>query len=54
MVEHLIKAGLTRYVPKSINTRYYKIKSLETQRDNFELDEDLTDWHEGDVSQRMR
>ena len=49
VADRLIAEGRTRYNEKTIYSRYLRIKrALEVQRDEM-LDEDLTDWHEGEV-----
>ena len=49
VVETLINKGLTIYQPKSVNTRYNVMKRREADKENQRLDDELTDWHEGDV-----
>lgn len=45
----LIEEGRIRYVPKTIGSRYLRLrKALEEAEDN-KLDDELTDWHVGEV-----
>lgn len=48
--DRLINEGRTKYAEKSISTRYARIKRFFDEHDAEVLDEDLSDWHEGDVS----
>ncbi|KIY03414.1 uncharacterized protein Z520_00105 [Fonsecaea multimorphosa CBS 102226] len=48
IAQALIDQGRTAYNPKTIGTRWRRIKAaLQKRQDNL-LDADLTDWHEGD------
>ena len=44
--------GRIAYEPKSISTRYGRIKRTQQQQETEALDEQETDWHVGDVSER--
>ncbi len=46
----LVDQGRTAYNPKTIGTRWRRIKTALQKRQDDLLDADLTDWHEGDVS----
>ena len=48
--KRLIKEGLTRYSTKTIAQRWGTIRDYEDEKLIEELDEELTDWHDGDVS----
>lgn len=45
----LVAEGRTSYQAKTIGTRWSRIKRVLQQRQDELLDQDLTDWHEGDV-----
>jgi hypothetical protein len=46
----LVDEGRIAYNPKTIGTRFARIQiALAKQKDEM-LDEEITDWHEGDVS----
>lgn len=47
----LVDEGRIKYVVKSIATRYGRIQRAFHKAETENLDEDLTDWHEGDVSE---
>lgn len=48
--DRLIEEGRIRYNVKSISTRYARIRRAFHKAETENLDEDLTDWHQGDVS----
>jgi len=50
VVERLVKEGRTRYHPKTISSRWVRLKRVLAAHEDEMLDEQLTDWHEGDVS----
>ena len=50
IAEHLAKEGRIAYHPKTIGTRWARIKKVLQKRQDQMLDDELTDWHEGDVS----
>lgn len=43
--------GGPKYNPKTIATRYARIKRMLQSVKDEKLDDELTDWHEGEVSQ---
>ena len=43
--------GRTVYNPKTIGTRWARLKKVMQAKQDEALDADLTDWHEGDVSE---
>lgn len=45
----LTEQGLTNYSVKTINSRYIRIKAALAARLDQRLDDELTDWHEGEV-----
>ena len=49
IAQALIDQGRTAYNPKTIGTRWRRIKAGLQKRQDDLLDADLTDWHEGDV-----
>lgn len=49
IAQALISQGRTAYNPKTIGTRWRRIKAALQKRQDDLLDADLTDWHEGDV-----
>lgn len=49
VVKRLCDEGRTKYDPKSISSRWQRIrKCLQATEDEL-FDEELTDWHEGEV-----
>lgn len=50
IAERLAKEGRIHYHPKTIGTRWARIKKVLQQVQDELLDEELTDWHDGDVS----
>ena len=50
IARRLVDEGRISYHPKTIGTRWARLKRvLQAQQDQL-LDEELTDWHDGDVS----
>lgn len=49
IAQHLVNEGRIAYNPKTIGTRYARIMKAVRKANDKLLDEDLTDWHEGDV-----
>lgn len=45
----LIEEGRVRYVPKTIASRYVRLKQIKDQREDDRLDDELSDWHVGEV-----
>jgi hypothetical protein len=50
IAQHLAKEGRINYHPKTIGTRWARIKRMLQKVQDQMLDDELTDWHEGDVS----
>ena len=50
IAQRLIDEGRTNYHPKTIGTRWARLKKAMQVRNDELLDQDLTDWHDGDVS----
>jgi hypothetical protein len=50
IAQRLIDEGRTNYHPKTIGTRWARLKKAMQLRNDELLDQDLTDWHDGDVS----
>ena len=48
IAEALINQGRVAYNPKTIGTRWRRLKAVLQKRQDDMLDADLTDWHEGD------
>lgn len=46
----LVAEGRTKYAEKSITTRYNRISRALNEDETKTLDDELTDWHDGDVS----
>ena len=46
---HLIKEGRHHYDPKTIATRYSRMKKLQSAQEEKNLDEDFSDYHEAEV-----
>lgn len=49
IAQKLADEGRIAYNPKTIGTRWARIKKVLQQRQDELLDAELTDWHEGDV-----
>jgi hypothetical protein len=49
IAQYLVNEGRIAYNPKTIGTRYARIMKAVRKANDKLLDEDLTDWHEGDV-----
>lgn len=49
IAQRLIDEGRTNYHAKTIGTRWARLKRVLQARNDDLLDQDLTDWHEGDV-----
>ena len=52
IAERLAKEGRVNYHPKTIGTRWARIKKVLQKVQDQMLDDELTDWHDGDVSRR--
>jgi hypothetical protein len=50
IAQRLADEGRTVYNPKTIGTRWARLKKVKQAEADKLLDADLTDWHEGDVS----
>ena len=50
IAKRLQDEGRTVYNPKTIGTRWARLKKVMQAKQDEALDADLTDWHEGDVS----
>ncbi len=50
IAKRLQDEGRTVYNPKTIGTRWARLKKVMQAKQDEKLDADLTDWHEGDVS----
>ncbi|KKY17681.1 hypothetical protein UCRPC4_g05314 [Phaeomoniella chlamydospora] len=48
IAERLAAEGRTSYMPKTIGTRWARIKRVLQDRQDDLLDEEMSDWHEGD------
>jgi len=51
IVAAIVARGGQRYKPKTIVTRYSRIKNVLSAHEDDLLDDELTDWHEGEVSE---
>lgn len=54
IAKRLQDEGRTVYNPKTIGTRWARLKKVMQAKQDEALDADLTDWHEGDVSDTPR
>ena len=45
----LIHEGRVRYVPKTVGSRWLRLRKVQAQHDEDKLDDELSDWHIGDV-----
>lgn len=50
IAERLAKEGRIKYHPKTIGTRWARIKKVLQRTHDDMLDAEVTDWHEGDVN----
>lgn len=50
VVAELCKRGLTKYDPKSISSRWQRMRKCMQDAQDELLDEELTDWHMGEAS----
>jgi hypothetical protein len=50
IAQHLVNEGRIAYNPKTIGTRHARIMRAQQKRQDEQLDAELTDWHDGDVS----
>lgn len=50
IAQRLADEGRIKYSEKTIGTRWTRIKRKLQERHDELLDQDLTDWHDGDVS----
>lgn len=46
----LIQEGRIRYVPKTVGSRWIRLRKALEQAENEKLDDELSDWHVGEVS----
>lgn len=53
IAKRLADEGRMNYNPKTIGTRWARLKKVMQKQQDAMLDADLTDWHEGDVSAAM-
>jgi len=53
IVTRLVDQGFTEYKPPSISSRYSRICRKMQERNEELLDEELTDWHDGEVSRQQ-
>jgi hypothetical protein len=53
IAERLAKEGRINYHPKTIGTRWARIKKMLQRVQDEMLDDELTDWHDGDVGSRV-
>lgn len=50
VAQRLVEKGFTRYKPETISNRVVRIKKKSQEYMEKLLDEELSDWHEGEVS----
>jgi len=53
VVDELRRQGRTKYDRKTINSRTVRIKRAIAARQDELLEEELTDWHEGEVRNKV-
>lgn len=46
----LREEGRTRYVGKTVGSRWLRLRKILEERDDERLDDELSDWHVGEVS----
>lgn len=46
----LVEEGRIRYVGKTIGSRYLRLRKVLDDKEDEKLDDELTDWHVGEVS----
>jgi hypothetical protein len=49
IAEMLRQEGRTRYVDKTIGSRFLRIRKLLQEKEDERLDDELSDWHAGEV-----
>ena len=49
VAKYLVDQGLTKYKTQSVGSRFTRIKKVLQQKNEELLDEELTDWHDGEV-----
>ena len=49
IAQRLRDEGRTNYNAKTIGTRYARIQKKLQEKQDADLDDELTDWHDGDV-----
>jgi hypothetical protein len=49
VVERLQEQGRINYDKKTVGSRYLRLKNAIAEREEQRLDDELTDWHEGEV-----
>ena len=45
----LVEEGRMRYVPRTIGSRYLRLRKALEEREEYKLDDELSDWHLGEV-----
>lgn len=53
VAEALKRNGLVAYDKKTVGSRYIRLKRVLAERETQRLDDELTDWHDGEVSLLM-
>ena len=49
VAKKLIEEGRIRYVPKTINSRWLRLRKAADKKEDDRLDDELSDWHIGEV-----
>ena len=50
VAQKLIQEGRIRYVPKTVGSRWLRLRKALEQAEDEKLDDELSDWHVGEVS----
>ena len=50
VAQRLVDEGRVRYVPKSVGSRWLRLRKTLEKVEDEQLDDELSDWHLGDVS----
>lgn len=50
VAKKLVEEGRIRYVPKTVGSRWLRLRKALERAEEDKLDDELSDWHEGEVS----
>ena len=48
-MQKLQEEGRVRYIPKTVASRWARLKQMLEEKENAKLDDELSDWHVGEV-----